>query len=256
MINIETKNFNINNIETILFDKDGTLIDLHYFWGKISELRIKKIIENYNLDNNLFYELTLKLGYDIHKQKMLPDGITALYSRSKIIEIFSNDLNKININVTKNDLENIFDNVSEEFHKNMFNYIKPIESAFNFIKLAHKFNINLGIITSDSTETTNLTLKHLNWEKYFKIAIGRESHPDTKESGKPTIMALEKLKANPKTTIMIGDAPMDYLSAKNAGIEKTILVATGQISLEELSKTSPYCINSLNEIKINQYQLH
>jgi hypothetical protein len=37
---------------------------------------------------------------------------------------------------------------------------------------------------------------------------------------------------------------------KNARIEKTILVATGQISKEELSKTSPYAVNSLDEIEI------
>lgn len=34
MINLKTDNFEIDNIDTILFDKDGTFIDLHYFWGK------------------------------------------------------------------------------------------------------------------------------------------------------------------------------------------------------------------------------
>ena len=49
---------------------------------------------------------------------------------------------------------------------------------------------------------------------------------------------------------MIGDAPMDYLAAVNAGIEKTILVATGQIEKESLLETSPYTVNTLNEIEI------
>ena len=49
---------------------------------------------------------------------------------------------------------------------------------------------------------------------------------------------------------MIGDAPMDYLAATNAGVDRTILVATGQIDFKTLKNTSPYVTNSLNEIDI------
>ena len=49
---------------------------------------------------------------------------------------------------------------------------------------------------------------------------------------------------------MIGDAPMDFISAKNAGIKKTVLVATGQLTFDDLLKTSPYTISSLQEIEI------
>ena len=94
MISLKTKKWELKNIETILFDKDGTFIDLHYFWGKMTELRVQEIIKRFNLTENLFGKLCLYLGYDLNSQKMLPDGITALYSRSKIIEIFKNDLEK------------------------------------------------------------------------------------------------------------------------------------------------------------------
>ena len=93
-------------------------------------------------------------------------------------------------------------------------------------------------------------MKHFHWEDLFKSVIGRESTPEHKESGIPAKMALEELGADPKTTIMIGDAPMDYLAAVNAGIKKTILVATGQIEKESLLETSPYTVNTLNEIEI------
>ena len=59
MINLSTNNWEIKNIETILFDKDGTLVDLHFFWGKMTEFRIKEIIKYYNLKEELFEELGL-----------------------------------------------------------------------------------------------------------------------------------------------------------------------------------------------------
>jgi len=250
MINLKTKNWQINNIETILFDKDGTLIDLHYFWGKMTQLRSLAIIQKYNLSSDALAQLCLFLGYDLNSQKMLSDGITALYSRSKIIEIFIENLKTLNIKATTSELEAIFDNVANDFYKNILNYTKPIPEAIDFVDKLHKNNVKMGIVTSDSVVSTNLTLKQFNWEKYFSVAIGRESHPDTKESGKPTLLALEKLGANPKTTLMIGDAPMDFISAKNAGIENIILVASGQIKKEELEKTTNYTVESCKEIKI------
>ena len=250
MINLKTKEWEIRNIDTVLFDKDGTFIDLHFFWGKMTELRVEEIIKQFKLDKNCFDKLCLCLGYNTKTNKMLKDGITALYSRSKIIEIFKNDLKEFNVNTTDEKLAEIFDYVSEQFYKNMQNYTKPIDNAIEFIKKLHKKGIKIGIVTSDAKESTDLTLKYFGWEYLFDVVIGRESSPYTKESGEPTKIALKLINANPETTIMIGDAPMDYISAKNADIEKTILVATGQIEKKELEKTSFYTANTLKEIEL------
>lgn len=251
MISLKTKSWQIDNVETVLFDKDGTFIDLHYFWGQMTELRAKEIIKRFHLDSCYFEKLCLFLGYNPKDGKMLSDGITALYSRSKIIEIFKNDLLKYDIHTTDIELEQIFDEVSEQFYKNMQKFTKPIDSAIDFIKKLRKNGIKVGIVTSDAKESTVLTLKHFEWENLFDVVIGRESTTATKESGIPTKTALELIGADSKTTIMIGDAPMDYISAKNAGIEKTILVATGQIKEVELKKISNYTALSLEEVAIN-----
>ena len=250
MINLKTKEWEIKNIETVIFDKDGTLIDLHFFWGEMTRLRASEVIKVFSLDKNSIEKLCLFLGYDLKKEKMLPDGITALYSRSKIIEIFKKNLEEFEVFTSEKQLEEIFDKVSDDFYKDILKYTKPIKSAIKFTKNLHSKNIKLAIVTADSVKSTKMTVEQFNWSEYFQVLIGRESHPDTKESGKPTLFALEKLNANPKTTIMIGDSPTDYISAKNARIEKTILVSTGQVAKEELEKNSKYCVNSLDEIEL------
>lgn len=249
MIKLKSKKWTLDNIETVLFDKDGTFIDLHYFWGKMTEMRAREVIKRYNLPDCCFFQLCLFLGYDVLNKKMLSDGITALYSRVKIIEIFKENLKEIGAKSTIQELTEIFDFVSENFYKEIEKYTKPIEEAIEFIKKLHSKGVKLGIVTSDSVESTNLTLNKFGWENLFDVVMGRESSSETKESGIPTLTALKKLNANPETTIMIGDAPMDYISAKNAGIDRTILVATGQIKEEELAKTSYYVLNSLRELE-------
>ena len=181
---------------------------------------------------------------------MLPDGITALYSRSKIIEIFRENLEEFDVYTTDDELAKIFDYVSENFYQDMVKYTKPIEPAIDFIKQLHQKGVNLGVVTSDSVVSTELTLRNFGWENLFGVVVGRESSSETKESGALTKIALEVLNANPQTTVMFGDAPMDYISAKNAGIDKTILVATGQVDAEELQQTSRFVVGSLSEIEI------
>ncbi|MBO5446217.1 HAD family hydrolase [bacterium] len=250
MISLKTKNWQIDDIKTVLLDKDGTFIDLHYFWGKMTELRVKEIIKRFNLEAGNFRKLCLHLGYDINTGKMLSNGITALYSRSKIIEIFRGNLEEFDVFTTDEELAEIFDYVSEIFYQDMVKYTKPIESAVEFIKVLSQKGVKLGVVTSDSVVSTELTLKNFGWEDLFEVVVGRETSNETKESGALTKIALEKLGANPQATIMIGDAPMDYISAKNAGIENTILVATGQIRAEELQQTSSFVVGSLSEIEI------
>ena len=66
---------------------------------------------------------------------------------------------------------------------------------------------------------------------------------DAVDAGKITNTSLVGVISNNKTVKSLE-------RAKNAGIEKTILVATGQISKDELSKTSPYAVFDLSEIEI------
>lgn len=250
MIKLKSQDWELGNIDTVLFDKDGTFIDLHYFWGKMTELRAEEIIKRYSLEDKLFSELCLKLGFDVSCGKMLSDGITALYSRPVIIRIFCEDLKSLGVETCEQEIEKIFDYVSEIFYNDMVKYTKPIETAIEFIKKLRLRGVKVGVVTSDSKESTVLTLKHFKWENLFDVVIGRESTSETKESGIPVKMALEILGSKPENTVMIGDAPMDYSAAINAGVTRTILTATGQINQEALREVSEYTVKSLDEIQI------
>ena len=54
MTRLISKNWSLDNVETIIFDKDGTFIDLHYFWGKMTEMRANEVIKYYKLKGNIF----------------------------------------------------------------------------------------------------------------------------------------------------------------------------------------------------------
>ena len=132
----------------------------------------------------------------------------------------------------------------------MVQYIKPIDSATDFIKKIHTKGVKLGIVTSDSVESTHIAIKHLGLESFFDVVIGRESSSFTKESGEPTKIAIDTLGATLETTLMIGDTAMDYISAQNAGLSKVILVATGQVIEDDLKNTCSNTVLSLADVII------
>ncbi len=250
MVTLITNKWVLDNIDTVIFDKDGTFIDLHYFWGKMTELRVLEIIKRYNLESSFYYQICKDLGYDSRSGKMFENGITALYSRVEIVRILSKKLEKYGIKISCDDIADIFDDVSEIFYLNMHNYTKPIYSAINFIKKLYNKGVNLGIVTSDSLVSTKKTLRYYDWEYLFSIIVGRESTNDTKESGIPTLLAIKELGVDVDRALMIGDAPTDYISAKNAGINNIILTATGQICYENLQSITPFVVSSLEEVEV------
>ena len=57
MINLKTSIWEIKNIDTVLFDKDGTIQDLHIYWGQIIRMRSRALIKIFKLKPYFFEKI-------------------------------------------------------------------------------------------------------------------------------------------------------------------------------------------------------
>ena len=251
MVKLYTENWEINNINTVLFDKDGTFIDAHTYWGRIIEMRIEAVMKKYNIADDAFSPLCLSLGFDTNKRKLIPEGPIALLPREEVITSLLKALKTFNVDSDENTIGEIFKEVHGEFHKQIFDYIKIIDGAEDLFKKLKKENVKLAVVTSDTYENAVTILEHLDLIKYFDLVIGKDNCTKAKKTGEPALIALEKLGAKAENTISVGDAQMDYLMAKNAGLSSSILVATGQILAEELKIYTQNVVNNLSEVMVS-----
>lgn len=254
MVSISNYNCIFENIDTVFFDKDGTFIDSHLYWGQIIKRRSRCLLDFYSINENKSDDICLSMGYDTISGKLIPEGPIALLPRCDVTIAVQNKLSSYGIDALKCDIEKIFDEVHEEFRssiqKETATHVKILDGAEELFLSLKERNVKLGVITSDSRKNTEKILEYLNITQYFDLVMGKDDCDEPKRTGKPALVALKKLHSNPHNSISVGDAKMDFDMAFNADLEGAILVSTGQTPFSTLLNYTPFAVKSLREFKI------
>jgi phosphoglycolate phosphatase len=123
-----------------------------------------------------------------------------------------------------------------------------LEGAREAVKEASQF-ATLGIVTTKTGEYSKILLEYMDLMNHFDVLIGREHVTHPKPHAEPILKALKSIEHDINSVWMIGDTPMDILSARNAGI-KSVAVTSGYASFEILQKSaSIICSNSLEAVQ-------
>ncbi len=249
-LTIRSKNFEFNNVSAIIFDKDGTLTDSHIYWAEIIRRRTIAIQEEFNIDSKYFELIANSMGLDIKRNSLLTDGPIAIKSRKEVIENLFKNIVKLNHKITVQAVSNIFSRIHNTFQDTAINYIKPIEEACQFVKTCEVAKIRLALVTSDTKNNADIAIRRIGLESMFEIIIGGDCKLGAKSTGDPARFVCKTMGLSPNQVLAIGDAPMDYEMALNSDLLGSIIVATGQIPIDDLLKLTPCCVNSLAELYI------
>ena len=131
-------NSQINNIKMVIFDKDGTLIDVHHYWCSMIEFRAKFFIDSLkdkNINQKLLYdELVDNMGIDLKTKKMKPAGPVGIKPRNFIVDVALTVMQKYNKNYTKKMVEEIFNEVDEYSKNRLTDIVKTLPNVKNLIE--------------------------------------------------------------------------------------------------------------------------
>jgi pyrophosphatase PpaX len=196
-----------NNINTILFDLDGTLIDTN-----------ELIISTY-----------------LHTlEKYFPGK----YGREDVLPFLGPTLHDV---FGKMDPDRVEEMVLEYRTYNLANHdalVKEFVGVMETIETLKKKGYKLAIVTTKREDVAFKGLRLMKLDPYFDVMIAYDHVEKVKPDPEPIYLALEKLGSKPEEALMVGDNFHDVLAGKNAGT-KTAGVAWSIKGREYLAKYEP-----------------
>ncbi len=209
------KKFNIN---TVVFDLDGTLIKSHATIYEATVRTFKEFGRNVNIPKDKFYSL---LGHH-----------------------FTDMFEKLNIEVK--DINHFID-VYKTFYFDYIDLSEPYSGVRNMLDTLKKRNKKIALLTTKGQDQAEKIIKHFSLESNFDYIMGRRPGIAHKPSAEPLLKICNELNSDLHNTLMVGDAELDIQCGKNANAI-TCGVTFGYRSKENLVKENPdFLIDNFNQ---------
>ncbi|GBG09091.1 pyrophosphatase PpaX [Paenibacillus agaridevorans] len=177
-----------NDIRTMLFDLDGTILDTN-------ELIITSFLE------------ALKGS--------VPEG----FCRDHIIPSMGaplvDQMRRFSGLEDVNHLVDAYREVNLRLHDD---YVKPFEAVKEVLERLKANGVKLGVVTTKMRLTTERGLKFVGIHSYMDVVITIDDVANAKPHPEPVLKALELLGADPATALMLGDSTVDMEAASAAGV--------------------------------------
>ncbi|MEF3191959.1 MAG: HAD family hydrolase [Campylobacterales bacterium] len=208
----------------VLFDLDGTLID-----------STEAIVESFGVAFEQFgvsppdqLEIKQQIGHTLH------DMFRVLGVKEELVEAHVQAY-KAHYRMIASEKTTLLPRARE-----------ALELAANFARL--------GVVTTKTGRYSKEILEHLGVMAYFETLVGFEDVTFPKPHPEPILTALERMgcEVSPQAW-MIGDTPLDIMSANSAGISH-IAVVSGYASHEELAKHTTVIVPDAYEAVIKLYK--
>jgi phosphoglycolate phosphatase len=248
MFSISGPGWLIQNLEAVIFDKDGTIADIHLYWGEIVRRRAAAVITHYEMPDTTLPQLCAAMGLSLPEQRLLPQGPVGLASREEVAKAVCACLSGLGVTASAETMAALFIQVHEAFLPDIDRYLQLIPGVAEFCASLQQTGAKMAVVTSDTVVNTRQTLNKLGIPAYFEVIVGRDTTPEPKLSGLPARKALKEMGCRGQATVCVGDAPMDLLMAQRSGCRAGIGIATGQIQPDELRKYTPYVAPSMSNL--------
>lgn len=136
----------------------------------------------------------------------------------------------------------------EYYEKNHDTLVMTFPGIENILQKIKAKNIPLGIFTGKGRDSTLITLRKLDYLKYFDIIVTGDDVKDHKPSPEGINLFLNKFGLEPENVLMVGDAPSDIKAAKDAGVKAASVVWDSYAKEEVLEMNGEIVFHSIDEL--------
>jgi phosphoglycolate phosphatase len=229
----------INNVDLVIFDKDGTLIDVHYYWGGMIELRAKALSKRYvelQYQENVMRELMSNMGIDLNTRKIKPTGPVGIKPREFIVNTAYQTIKQYFDAIKLEQVSSVFKEIDIYSQKHLARLISPLPGVEMLLLRLKRKKIKIAIATTDLTNRAELAMNSIGLNNYFDSIAGADLVENAKPSPDLVNYLCDKISVDIKKTVVIGDSIVDLEMAEAASV-RFIGVKTGLYSPDFLKRS-------------------
>lgn len=239
-------------VDGILFDKDGTLLDFRSLWVNWAQEFIASIVSAAKLTEKERDLISKSIGFQYQQNSWDPEGPLCIGSLDDLITISSLHLYQ-NGMPWDEAVEIVIDahaKIDEQI--NWEQSIKPVSGVHELLNQAQACSLKLGVVTSDNHGQAVKHLKALEIDSYFNSVVGH----DQVERGKPYPDMVEKacreLSLRPERTIVIGDSDGDMILGKKSDTLASIGIVSEPTNTTNHLKNADHIIRNYKDVTIQK----
>jgi phosphoglycolate phosphatase len=231
--------------ELVVFDKDGTLIDFKFMWGKWGHAIVDKMEQGGHLDKIGTQRLEDALGYSRLSRKVASTSALCCTPMHEIEDICINVVAS-HRNLSNTDAHEI---VKQVWHMPDVRVdtraLTDLPALFSMLR--DELGLKIAVCTTDNRHETLETLKMLKCLHLVDIVLcGDEKHVKPKPSAEQLEHICSKLNVCPSKTIMVGDTVTDMKMARNAKVGLSIAIPNGAGATEDLMNHGDIILPDMN----------
>ena len=234
----------------MIFDKDGTLIDLYNYWSNMIRYRAELICKELDLDKTDEKRLMYEMGVDLDTKSLRPKGPVGVKKREVVMQAAVDYLASIGCEGKTEMCFGIFKTVDDLSFKKFDEIIKPINGCYNLINALKKNHCKIAIATTDRTERAKLAMDFIKLGNSIDIIIGADCVKKAKPAPDMVNRICNNLEISKSNSVMVGDAVTDIQMGKNSNLKASIGVCTGITPKVKLLEITKYVSDSISEIII------
>ncbi|MCX7349940.1 MAG: HAD family hydrolase [Alphaproteobacteria bacterium] len=225
-------------IHGVLFDKDGTLIDVNATWVPIYREALKQL---FSVDDAGAEALMVQAGYDRATGKLKAGSPLAGGTNREIAAIWWPELKGGALDAHLDRLEHRFGQMARD----RLVPLMPLEPILSDLRA---MGLKLGVATNDSHLSARAHMAEVGVIAHFEDIIAADTVPVAKPAGN-MIRRFAALTGLPAASIaMVGDNHHDMEEARNGGAGLAIAVLSGNAGREDIAHLADYTIDSVADL--------
>jgi phosphoglycolate phosphatase-like HAD superfamily hydrolase len=250
MIDLLIESNVIRDVGLVIFDKDGTLIELYHYWSQMVSLRARIICEELGLDTEHQAGLRWALGVDEKAGRLRPEGPVGLKKREIVIKAATDYLGGIGRRDTLHLCEQAFERADEISSGDLGRFIRPIRGAVALMEALSKRGCRVALATVDVSRRARLAMEFMGVSDTLDLVVGGEEVARSKPDPEMIRIILDRLGVDRSQAVMVGDALNDVQMGANAGLKASIGVLTGFATAEQMRTLTPFIARDVSELAV------